>query len=198
MYINDKTDKDVLKRLWEARATDNSRMESGRLDDGCHFGLLFDSLFDDINDTLLFRQNGNRVEVCVKYNELPSWGPVGSAEAVYGNYSEEIKLKVEIIERIQLLKQLEEHRLAVWNYDGQDCRNNKPDSNDWIISFSGNEDADYLIKHINETLVPTRHLKAFIDNGFMDSDDVRNRRLLSFSAITTFVAIMTLLITIIK
>ena len=93
---------------------------------------------------------------------------------------------------------MEEHRLAVWNYDGQDCRDNKPNSNDWITSFAGNDDADYLIKHINETFVPTRHLKNFIDNGFMDSDEARNRRLLRFSAITTFVAILTLLIAAIK
>ena len=198
MYIINKTDKDFIKRLWAARASDYKRMESGCLDDGCHFGLLFDSLFDDINNTLLFRQNGNRVEVCVKYDELPSWGPVGSKDMVYGNYSEKIKLKIDIIERIQLLRQLEEHRLAVWNYDGQDSRNNKPNSNDWIASFAGNGDTDYLIKHLNETFVPTRHLKGFIDNGFMDSDEVRNRRLLCFSVITTFVAILTLLIAAIK
>ena len=94
-------------------------MESGNLDDGCYFGLLFDSLFDDINETLLFQQNGNVVKVCVKNDELPHWGSVGSKESVYGNYSEIIKLKVDIIERIQLIRQLEEHRLAVWNYDGR-------------------------------------------------------------------------------
>lgn len=198
MYINDKTDKDFIKRLWEARTTDDNRMESGSLDDGCHFGLLFDSLFEDINETLLFRQNCNGVDVCVKYDELPSWGPVGSEESVYGNYSEKIKLKIEIIERIQLVRQLEEHRLAVWNNDGRDGRNHKPDSNERITSFAGNEDADIILKHINETLVPTKHLKKFIDNKFKDDDELRNRKLVWFSFITMIAAIATLFITAIK
>ena len=198
MYINDKTDRLFLKRLWESRAVDDKRMESGCLNDGCHFGLLFDSLFDDINETLLFRQHGNGVEVCVKYDELPSWGPVGCEESVYGNYSETIKLKVEIIERIQLIRQLEERRLVVWNYDGRDGRIHKLNSNDWIASFAGNEDADFILKHINETLVPSRHLKDFIDNKYMDSDEVRNRKIIRNSAITTLIAIMTLLVAIIK
>ena len=197
MYVNDKTDRIFLNRLWKARTTDEKRMKSGSLDDGCHFGLLFDSLFDDINESLLFQQNGNGVMVCVKNDELPYWGPVGSKESVYGNYSEKIKLKVEIIERIQLIRQLEEHRFAVWNYDGRDERNSKPDSNDWITSFAGNEDAGFILRHINETLVPTRHLKVFIDNGFMDSNDVHSRRMLCLSAITTLIA-MTLLVAIIK
>ena len=198
MYINDKTDKDFIKRLWEARANDDSRMESGSLNDGCHFGILFDPLFDDINETLLFRQNGKGVEVCVKYDELPYWGPVGCEESVYGNYSEKIKLKIDIIERIQLLRQLEEHRLAVWNYDGRDSRNHKHSSTTCILSFAGNEDTNYMWKHIDETLVPTSHLKDFIDNRFMDSDERRNRWLLCFSAITTFVAMLTLFIAAIK
>ena len=198
MYIDDKTDKIFLKRLLESRDIDEKRMECGNLDDGCHFGLLFDSLFDDINETLLFQQNGNGVMVCVKNDELPYWGSVGSKESVYGNYSEKIKLKVEIIERIQLIRQLEEQRLAVWNYDGRDSRNHKPNSNDCITSFAGNEDADFILRHINDTLVPTRHLKMFIEKNYRDDDEVRNRKMLYLSVITTLLAIVALLITLIK
>ena len=198
MYINDKSDRIFLKRLWKSRIVDEKRMESSSLDDGCHFGLLFDSLFDDINGTLLFCQSNGGVSVFVDYNNMKKWGPVGSKEMVYGNYSERIKLNVEIIERIQLLRQLEEHRLAVWNYDGRDSRNYKHSSTTCISSFCGSADADFMLKHINETLVPTRHLKDFIDNKFMDSDERRNRWLLCFSAITTFAAILSLLIVAIK
>lgn len=184
MYINDKTDKEFLIRLWRAKVEDDKKMESGRLDDGCHFGILFDSLFDDINETLFFQQNAQKIDVYADSKIFKQWGPVGSKEMVYGLYSEEIKLKIDIIERIQLLRQLEEHRLAVWDYDGRDSREYKHSSTVCISSFYGNEDAAYIQKHLNETLVPTKHLKRFIDNKYKDSDELRNRRLVWFSFIT--------------
>ena len=173
-------------------------MRKGDLNDGCHFGLLFDSLFDDINETLFFSQNSDGIRVFIDPNSMKKWGSVGSKEMVYGLNSEKNKMKVEIIERIQLLRQLEEHRLAVWSYDGRDSRNYKHTSTAHIISFGGNEDAEYMRKHINETLVPTKHLKDFVDNGFMDKDERRNRRMLCFSAITTCVAIITLLVALVS
>lgn len=198
MYINDKTDKEFLIRLWRAKVEDDKKMESGRLDDGCHFGILFDSLFDDINETLFFQQNAQKIDVYADSKIFKQWGPVGSKEMVYGLYSEEIKLKIDIIERIQLLRQLEEHRLAVWDYDGRDSREYKHSSTVCISSFYGNEDAAYIQKHLNETLVPTKHLKRFIDNKYKDSDELRNRRLVWFSFITMIAAIATLFITAIK
>lgn len=198
MYINDKTDKDFIKRLWEARATDDNRMKSDSLNDGCHFGILFDSLFDDINETLLFQNNTNKIDVYVDPKTIKKWGPVGSKDMVYGLYSEEIKLKIDIIERIQLLRQLEDHRLAVWVYDGRDSRDYRHSSTAHLISFFKNDDADYMQNHINETLVPTKHLKRFIDNKNKDSDELRNRKLVWFSFITMIAAIATLFITAIK
>jgi len=198
MYINDKTDKKLLRRLWKARIADEKRMKKGDLDDGCHFGLLFDSLFDDINETLLFQQNAQKIDVYADQKKFKQWGPVGSKEMVYGLYSEEIKLKIDIIERIQLLRQLEEHRLAVWDYDGRDSREYRHSSTVCISSFYGNEDATYIQKHLNETLVPTKHLKRFIDNKYKDGDELRNRRLVWLSFITMIVAIATLFITAVK
>lgn len=198
MYINDQTDKELIKRLWEARVSDVNRMGSGSLDDGCHFGLLFDSLFDDINETLLFQTNTQKIDVYVDPKTIKKWGPVGSKDMVYGLYSEEIKLKIDIIERIQLLRQLEDCRLAVWVYDGRDSRNYRHSSTACLVSFFGNDDAEYMQKHINETLVPTRHLKKFIDNRYKDNDELRNRRLVWFSFITMIAAIATLFIAAIK
>ena len=198
MYINGKKDKEFLIRLWRAKVEDDKKMESGRLDDGCHFGILFDSLFDDINETLLFQQNAQKIDVCADPKKFKQWGPVGSKEMVYGLYSEEIKLKIDIIERIQLLRQLEEHRLAVWDYDGRDSREYRHSSTVCISSFYGNEDAAYIQKHLNETLVPTKHLKRFIDNKYKDGDELRNRRLVWLSFITMIVAIATLFITAVK
>lgn len=198
MYINDNTDRIFLKRLLESKITDEERMKKGDLDDGCHFGLLFDSLFDDINETLFFSLNSDGIRVFIDPNSLKKCGSVGSKEMVYGRNSEKNKMKVEIIERIQLLRQLEEHRLAVWNYDGRDNRNYKHSSTAHIASFSGNKDADYIQKHINETLVPTKHIKRFIGNKYKDSDELRNRRIVWFSFITMIAAIATLFITAIK
>ena len=198
MYINGKKDKEFLIRLWRAKVEDDKKMESGRLDDGCHFGILFDSLFDDINETLLFQQNAQKIDVYADQKKFKQWGPVGSKEMVYGLYSEEIKLKIDIIERIQLLRQLEEHRLAVWDYDGRDSREYRHSSTVCISSFYGNEDAAYIQKHLNETLVPTKHLKRFIDNKYKDGDELRNRRLVWLSFITMIVAIATLFITAVK
>lgn len=198
MYINDKTDKDLLRRLLKSRIADEKRMKKGDIDDGCHFGLLFDSLFDDINETLFFSLNSDGIRVFIDPNSMKQLGPVGSKEMVYGLNSEKNKIKVEIVERIQLLRQLEEHRLAVWVYDGRNSRNYKSSSTALVCSFDGNEDAEYMQKHINETFVPTKHLKHFVDNGFMDKNERRNRRMLCFSAITTFVAIITLLVAIVS
>lgn len=198
MYINGRTDKKLLRRLWETRVADEKKIKNNKFDDGCHFGILFDSLFDDINNTLLFCKKEDGVNVYVDHRKMKKWGPVGSKENVYGTYSEEIKLKVEIIERIQLLRQLEEHRLAVWDYDGRDSREYRHSSTVCISSFYGNEDAAYIQKHLNETLVPTKHLKRFIDNKYKDVDELRNRRLVWFSFITMIVAIATLFITAVK
>lgn len=173
-------------------------MKSGNLDDGCHFGILFDSLFDDINETLLFQQNAHKIDVYADPKKFKKWGSVGSKEMVYGLYSERNKLKIDIVERIQLLRQLEEHRLAVWVYDGRDSREYRHSSTVCISSFEGNEDAVYIQKHLNETLVPTKHLKRFIDNKYKDGDELRNRRLVWLSFITMIVAIATLFITAVK
>lgn len=198
MYINGKKDKEFLIRLWRAKVEDDKKMESGRLDDGCHFGILFDSLFDDINETLLFQQNAQKIDVYADQKKFKQWGPVGSKEMVYGLYSEEIKLKIDIIERIQLLRQLEEHRLAVWDYDGRDSREYRHSSTVCISSFYGNEDAVYIQKHLNETLVPTRHLEEFIKRDFMDNEEHRNRKMLRSSNITMWVAVLTLLFAIVS
>lgn len=198
MYINDNTDRFFLKRLLESKIADEERMKKGDLDDGCHFGTLFDSLFDDINETLLFQQNAHKIDVYADPKKFKKWGPVGSKEMVYGLNSEENKLKIDIIERIQLLRQLEEHRLAVWVYDGRDSREYRHSSTVCISSFYGNEDAAYIQKHLNETLVPTKHLKRFIDNKYKDGDELRNRRLVWLSFITMIVAIATLFITAVK
>lgn len=198
MYINDKTDKELLRRLWKSRIADEKRMKKGDLDDGCHFGILFDSLFDDINETLLFQQNAHKIDVYADPMKIKKWGPVGSKEMVYGLYSEEIKLKIDIIERIQLLRQLEEHRLAVWDYDGRDSRDYRHSSTVCISSFYGNEDAAYIQEHLNETLVPTKHLKEFIERDFMDNEEHRNRKMLCRSNITMWVAVLTLVVAIIS
>lgn len=198
MYINGKTDKKFLNRLWRSRAIDDKKMKSGNLDDGCHFGILFDSLFDDINETLLFQQNAHKIDVYADPKKFKKWGAVGSKEMVYGLNSERNKLKIDIVERIQLLLQLEEHRLAVWVYDGRDSREYRHSSTVCISSFEGNEDAVYIQKHLNETLVPTKHLKRFIDNKYKDGDELRNRRLVWLSFITMIVAIATLFITAVK
>ena len=196
MYINDNTDRFFLKRLLESKIADEERMKKGDLDDGCHFGLFFDSLFDDINETLFFSLNSDGIRVFIDPKSMKEWGPVGSKEMVNGLYSERNKMKVEIIERIQLLRQLEEHRLAVWNYDGRDNRNYKHSSTAHIFSFGGNENAEYIRKHINETIVPTKHLKDLINNDFLDSDEQRNRKLLRNSTITTRVAIIALVVSV--
>ena len=198
MYINGKTDKKFLNRLWRSRAIDDKKMKSGNLDDGCHFGILFDSLFDDINETLLFQQNAHKIDVYADPKKFKEWGSVGSKEMVYSLNSERNKLKIDIVERIQLLRQLEEHRLAVWVYDGRDSREYRHSSTVCISSFEGNEDAAYIQKHLNETLVPTKHLKRFIDNKYKDGDELRNRRLVWLSFITMIVAIATLFITAVK
>lgn len=198
MYINGKTDKKFINRLWRSRAIDDKKMKSGNLDDGCHFGILFDSLFDDINETLLFQQNAHKIDVYADPKKFKKWGSVGSKEMVYGLNSERNKLKIDIVERIQLLRQLEEHRLAVWVYDGRDSREYRHSSTVCISSFEGNEDAVYIQKHLNETLVPTKHLKRFIDNKYKDGDELRNRRLVWLSFITMIVAIATLFITAVK
>ena len=198
MYINDKADRIFLKRLWESRVKDVKKMNSGKLDDSCYFGVFFDSLFEDINKTLYFRQRGNVIDVLINNKEMPYWGSVASEDWAYGDASEKNKLKVEIIERIQLLRQLEEHRLAVWSYDGRVGSEYTHSSTAHIFSFGGTVYADYMMRHINETIVPTMHLKEFINNRFMDSEERRNRKLVSLSAITTFVAILTLLITLLK
>lgn len=198
MYINGKTDKKFLNRLWRSRAIDDKRMKSDNLDDGCHFGLIFDSLFEDINDTLLFCHNNKGVSVYVDQKKIKKWGQVGSKEMVYGLNSERNKLKIDIVERIQLLRQLEEHRLAVWVYDGRDSREYRHSSTVCISSFEGNADAVYIQKHLNETLVPTRHLEEFIKRDFMDNEEHRNRKMLRSSNITMWVAILTLLFAIVS
>ena len=94
MYINDNTDRFFLKRLLESKIADEERMKKGDLNDGCHFGILFDSLFDDINETLLFLQNAHKVDVYADPKKFKKWGSVGSKEMVYGLNSEENKLKI--------------------------------------------------------------------------------------------------------
>ena len=74
MYINDKIDKELLRRLWKSRIADEKRMKKGDLDDGCHFGLLFDSLFDDINETLYFSLNSDGIRVFIDPNSIWLFG----------------------------------------------------------------------------------------------------------------------------
>ena len=198
MYINNETDKDFIKRLWESQVNDVKRMNSGKLTDTCFFGIFFDSLFEDINETFYFKQSDNTIDVCINDKEMPYWGPVASEDWAYGNASEKNKMKVEIIERIQLLRQLEEHRFAFWSYDGRVGSEYKHSSTAHIFSLGGNENADYMLRHFNETFIPTMSLKVFINNGFMDNDEQRNRKLLRRSNITMWVAVLTLVVAIVS
>lgn len=70
MYINGKTDKNLLRRLWNSIVTDEKRMKKSDIDDGCHFGLFVDSLFDDINETLFSSLNSDGIRVFIDPNSI--------------------------------------------------------------------------------------------------------------------------------
>lgn len=105
---------------------------------------------------------------------------------------------MEIIERIQLLRQLEEHRFAVWSDDGRDIFSLKPSASDCIFSLYNNEEAEYIRKHLGDTFIPTENLKEFIAHGYMDNNEYWNIRMLIVSEITLVIALATMLIAIIK
>lgn len=176
MYISDVSDKELLKSLVKAREVDEAKMQSGELNDTCHFGLTLTDMFKDIHQSISFLKVQGVIYIKVNTKELPYHGEFMSKEATYGNFADMIKIKLDVLERLKLIRQLEEARMGVWVFSAQQKFDIDAMNNDKLCYLDDPDDIQYMSKHLEDSFVATNELKHFIENNFKTDEEIRHIR----------------------
>lgn len=193
MYIRDISDKELLKSLLKAREMDEAKMQSGELNDTCHFGLTLTDMFKDIHPSISFLVADSTVYIKVDRKELPYHGEFLSKEETYGNFADMIKIKLDVIERLKLIRQLEELRMGIWVFSAQHKVDIDAMYSDKLCYIDDSSDVQYISKHLEDSFVATDELKHFIDNGFKSDDEVHYIRTMRLAWISIVIAIVSAL-----
>ena len=190
MYIQDVSDKELLRSLIKAREMDEARMQSGELNDTCHFGLTLTDMFKDIHPSISFLVANSTVYIKVDRNELPYHGEFMSKEATYGNFADMIKIKLDVIERLKLIRQLEESRMGIWVFSAQQKVDIDAMYSDKLCYIDDPADVQYMSKHLEDSFVATSELMHFIDNGFKSDDEVHYKWTMRLAWVSIAVALV--------
>lgn len=190
MYIQDISDKELLKSLMKAREIDEAKMQSGELNDTCHFGLTLTDMFKDIHPSISFLVANKTIYIKVDRNELPYHGEFLSKEATYGNFADMIKIKLDVVERLRLIRQLEDSRMGIWVFSAQQKVDIDALYSDKLCYIDDPDDVQYISKHLEDSFVATKELKHFIENDFKSDDEVRYKWTMRLAWISIAVALL--------
>lgn len=173
MYIRDSADKELLKKLLKRRQQDEERMLSGKLEDSCHFGLSFTELFEDINKSINFTQSNGNLFICIDNDELPYHGTFHSKEGTYGSFADKVKIKLDVIERLKLIRQVDEARMGIWVFSAQRDAAYDTLPGDKLCRLTSKDDIQYIVQHLAMTFIATDELKHLIGNHFITDEEIR-------------------------
>jgi len=192
------SDYKIIRSLVEQREKTQSVTPENRKEDQYRWGLHFLDLFRDINDSISFSMSEGSVYVHVGHDTIPHGKDFN--EETYMHYNKTMDLQVIVLQRLLLLRRLEEERLIVWVNSGKISANfNDEDRMFYLIN---EEDKKFVQSRFNYEAVATVDLAELVKNNFNSVEDRRFKKSMVASWTAIAVAIITslasLIISIIK
>ena len=166
------SDQLLVKELVERRQRVQSIPPEKRNSELDGWGILFLDLFRDINDSLSFSIDNGSVNVHIGDDTIPHGKDFN--EEIYMHYNQTMDLQVKILQRLLLLRQLEENRLIVWINSGKRTANfNFEDVFFYLIN---EEDRKLVQEKFNYEATATEELVELVKNGFIDDETKRHNQ----------------------
>lgn len=186
------------------RALVNKRKQTQRIppkerkEDQYSWGICFLDLFRDINNSISFSTTEGSVFVHVGDDTIPHGKDFN--EEAYMHYNQTMDLQVKVLQRLLLLRRLEEERLIVWINSGKQSANFNFE--DKIFYLINEEDKQFVINKFNYEAIATEELVELVNNNFNSTEDRRFRKSMIASwtaiAVAVITSIASLVISIIK
>ena len=178
-------DKQLLKKLVERKKEMSSVPPEEQNIELSGWGLSFVDLFRDINNSISFSVNGEDVNVHIGEDTLAQGKDLN--EGIYLHYNQAIFYEIKVLQRIQLLRQLEENRLIVWANTG------KPFANftfeEQIFYLFQDIDKNYVRNHIKYEAIATCELEEYVKRGFITIDEQQHKESMRLGWFGVFVAL---------
>lgn len=166
------SDQPLVKELVERRQRVQSIPPEKRNSELDGWGILFLDLFRDINDSLSFSIDNGSVNVHIGDDTIPHGKDFN--EETYMHYNQTVDLQVKVLQRLLLLRQLEENRLIVWINSGKRTANfNFEDIFFYLIN---EEDRKLVQEKFNYEATATEELVELVKNGFIDDETKRHNQ----------------------
>lgn len=180
------SDQPIVKELVERRQRVQSIPPEKRNSELDGWGVLFLDLFRDINDSLSFSIANGSVNVHIGDDTIPHGKDFN--EETYMHYNQTMDLQVKVLQRLLLLRQLEENRLIVWINSGKRTANfNFEDVFFYLIN---EEDRKLVQEKFNYEAVATEELVELVKNGFIDDDTKRHNQSITVAWAGIIVALL--------
>lgn len=191
-------DHQIIRSLVEQREKTQDVAPENRKEDQYRWGFHFLDLFRDINDSLSFSLVDGSVYVHVGHDTIPHGKDLN--EETYMHYNQTMDLQVKILQRLLLLRRLEEERLIVWVNSGKRSANFNDEER--MFYLINEEDKEFVQNRFNYEAVATEDLVELVKNNFDSVEDRRFKKSMVASWTAIAVAIITslasLIISIIK
>lgn len=165
-------DKTFLKKLVDKRLSTEAIAVSKRNCEGFEWGLHFEDIFKDIEPTILFEPAGGEVNILIDSQSIPLNG--NHRDNVYLHHNHILELQVRVLQRIALLRQLEENRYIIWINNGY--RTTNIDIKHKVFYLANDDDKQYVQMRYNNVAVATPELIRFVKNKYRDTEERRFQR----------------------
>lgn len=175
------SDQSFIRNLVNKRESTQQVAPDNRKEDQYRWGMHFLDLFRDINESISFSTVEGSVNVHVGDDTIPHGKDFN--EEAYLHYNQTMDLQVKVLQRLLLLRRLEEERLIVWVNSGKMSANfNYEDVFFYLIN---EEDKKLVREKFNYEAVATNELVELVKNNFKSTEDIRfkNNMIASWTAI---------------
>lgn len=164
-------DRKFLKQLIEKRLSTETVAISERNCEGFEWGLHFEDIFKDIEPSILIEPAGGDVNVKIDWHCIPQ--NENHTENTYLHHNHTLDLQVRVLQRIALLRQLEEDRHIIWINNGHRTAN--IELKDKVFFLANEEDKEYIRKRYNYMAVATPELVEFVNHKYRDKEECHFR-----------------------
>lgn len=192
------SDQPLIRALVHKRVSTQSVSPGERKEDQYRWGIHFLDLFRDINESVSFSMVEDSIYVHVGDDTILHGKDFN--EEAYMHYNQTMDLQIKVLQRLLLLRRLEEERLIVWVNSGKRSANyNFEDKFFYLIN---EEDKRLVREKFNYEAVATEELVELVKNKFRTKDEIQFSKSMTASWIAIGIAFVTslasILISIIK
>ena len=111
------TDKEIIRKLVTQRENAKYFVAEKQTKDQNQWGIPFADLFSDINKSISFKFSVGNIFVYVDDSTIPHNTDIQSE--TYMHYNQTMELQVKVLQRLLLIRRMEEERLIVWMDTGK-------------------------------------------------------------------------------